>query len=292
MSTIRSKELAMRSISKFTQHFGSGPSDWWAYFRTKPKFYEQFPRIHASELSTSSISASFAFSNTGVPFLKWAHYFPIYDSIISGIMREPDQSRQRTIKFLEIGVDRGGSLNMWRALLGNQAKIVGIDINPECSKITGVEADIRIGSQDDEEFLRSVIKEMGGLDVVLDDGSHASRHIIKSFQTLFPLMEDRGVYIIEDVHASYWSFWRLGGGLRRKKSAIEYFKNKVDQMHQEYYRANAGLRRFREEPIIGISSIEFHDSIIVIKKTMLTHPPLLVESGNSWFNSHASARSL
>lgn len=282
----------MRLISKFIQHFGSRPSDWWAYFRTKPKFYEEFPRTHASELSSTSISASFAISNTGIPFLKWAHYFPIYDSLISGIRLESNHSIQNPVRFLEIGVDRGGSLNMWRALLGSHAKIVGIDINPECSKITGVEADIKIGSQDDVEFLHRVVKEMGGLDVVLDDGSHASRHVIKSFQTLFPLMEDQGIYIIEDVHASYWPFWRLGGGLRRKKTTIEYFKNKVDQMHQEYFRANAGLRKFKEEPITGISSIEFYDSIIVIRKAELTQAPFLVESGISQFNRHASIQSV
>ena len=43
-----------------------------------------------------------------------------------------------------------------------------------------------IGSQADAAFLESVVAEMGGLDVVLDDGSHRMEHIKASFDGAVP----------------------------------------------------------------------------------------------------------
>ena len=39
--------------------------------------------------------------------------------------------------MLEIGVHKGGSLDMWRKLLEPQAIIFGIDIDPTCAKFDG-----------------------------------------------------------------------------------------------------------------------------------------------------------
>lgn len=52
---------------------------------------------------------------------KWAHYFPIYERHFSWYVN-------KSLTFLEIGVARGGSLQMWQRYFGPLAKIVGIDI--------------------------------------------------------------------------------------------------------------------------------------------------------------------
>ena len=272
---------SMGILAKFRQLHGKTLSDWLVSIWTRPIKYEDFPKIHASQLQASWGSVTFAKENAGNPFLKWEHYFEIYDALFSNFLNLLDPKDSEKIKFLEIGVDRGGSLGFWEKILIGRADIYGIDINPKCAEIKNMNATIRIGSQDDPVFLKNVIAEMGSLNIVVDDGSHASRHIIKSFQTLFPLMETGGMYIIEDVHASYWNYWGLGGGLRRKKSAVEYFKIKIDELHQPYFRAKAGVRHFREAPIEGIKSIEFFDSIIVIRKGFAQKPPTLVESSAS-----------
>jgi hypothetical protein len=272
---------SMGILAKFRQLHGKTLSDWLVSIWTRPIKYEDFPKIHASQLQASWGSVTFAKENSGNPFLKWEHYFEIYDALFSNFLSLLDPKDSKKIKFLEIGVDRGGSLGFWEKILIGRADIYGIDINPKCAEIKNMNATIRIGSQDDPVFLKDVIAEMGSLNIVVDDGSHASRHIIKSFQTLFPLMETGGMYIIEDVHASYWNYWGLGGGLRRKKSAVEYFKIKIDELHQPYFRAKAGVRQFRETPIEGIKSIEFFDSIIVIRKGFAQKPPTLVESSAS-----------
>ena len=46
---------------------------------------------------------------------KWHHYIPLYDRYFS-------RFRGTNVRFLEIGVSEGGSLQMWRKYFGDQAK--------------------------------------------------------------------------------------------------------------------------------------------------------------------------
>ena len=92
--------------------------------------------------------------------------------------------------------DRAGgeSLRMWKAFFPNST-IYGIDIVDK----KHVEEDrIKVfqGSQDDESFLRKVIDETGGFDIIIDDGSHVNEHVIKSFNVLFPALRDSGIYVV------------------------------------------------------------------------------------------------
>ena len=42
--------------------------------------------------------------------------------------------RNKEITFVEIGIFQGGSLEIWKKYFGDKARIIGIDINPECKK--------------------------------------------------------------------------------------------------------------------------------------------------------------
>ena len=44
--------------------------------------------------------------------------------------------------------------------------------------------------------MSGVVQEIGEVDIVLDDDSHVSKHIRSTFNTVFPLMNDGGVYMI------------------------------------------------------------------------------------------------
>lgn len=46
-------------------------------------------------------------------------------------------------------------------------------------------------------------------DIIIDDGSHMVRHVIASFEALFPYLRRGGLYIIEDLHTSYWKRYGL-----------------------------------------------------------------------------------
>lgn len=71
---------------------------------------------------------------------KWIHYFDIYERHLS-------RFRNASPVMLEIGVSGGGSLEMWREYYGSGARIVGLDINPECKKHEQDSIEIFIGSQ-------------------------------------------------------------------------------------------------------------------------------------------------
>ena len=197
--------------------------------------------------------ADIFFGNTGPVVMKWLHYLPIYDRLFARFAGRP-------VKFLEIGVLGGGSIHMWREYFGPLATIYGIDVNPDCAPYGRDAGQVRIGSQDDPEFLRAVVQEMGGVDVVLDDGSHIASHQRTSFDVLFPLLPNGGLYVIEDLHTSYWPDYE--GGLKRAGTMIEYLKDMIDQMHTHYYVEGTN----RSDRMVPVSSIQFFDSIAAIEK--------------------------
>ena len=141
--------------------------------------------------------------NEGRAIDKWLHYLPIYERHLS-------QFRGKPVRMLEIGVQNGGSMNMWRKWLGPEAQLWGIDIDPACAKLNGLAGQVRIGSQADPAFLASVLDEMGGVDIVFDDGSHDQAHIHETFKVAFPRLVDGGTYLVEDLHCAYWGPWTGG----------------------------------------------------------------------------------
>lgn len=221
-------------------------------------FLEIQPFASQDRPEPDCVLAEIAYSGKCRRVHKWTHYFKIYERYL-------DKFRGTDFRMLEIGVNGAGSLDMWRRYFGSAATIVGIDINPECAELDSPETPVRIGSQADPDFLKRVVGEMGGLDVVLDDGSHRAKHQRASFYALFPLLSEGGLYIIEDAHTSYWL--RFGGGYRRRGTAIEFAKRIVDDMHSWYHR-----RRSITDAQYEIGSVTFHDSIIVIEKRHRERP--------------------
>ena len=57
------------------------------------------------------------------------------------------------------------------------------------------------GSADD---LAALCAKEGPFDVIIDDGSHLSFHQLFTFHHLFDALKDGGIYVIEDVHTSFW----------------------------------------------------------------------------------------
>ena len=184
---------------------------------------------------------------------KWHHYIPIYEKYF-------EKYRGQEVRFLEIGVSRGGSLRMWREFLGPNAVIFGIDIDQNCSKLNGIHAEVRVGSQDDSSFLSSVVLEMGGIDVVLDDGSHNMNHILASMRILFPKLNNGGTYMVEDLHTAYWR--GFGGGYHSKDNFFRIIPKLIDDIHSWYH--SYGKRSALAND--GVSSIHIHDSIVVLEK--------------------------
>lgn len=187
-------------------------------------------RLTARWTAVSDMDAIVA-AHRGRLLNKWKHYFQIYDRYFA-------QYRGQPVRILEIGVESGGSLELWRSYFGPDATIVGVDINPKCEAFTAPNTHIRLGSQGDDVFLAQVAAEFGPFDIVIEDGSHAFDHQIGSFRALFRHVNAEGFYCCEDLCTSYWEE-DFGGGLRKANTAIEYFKNLIDEQNAWFWRGES-----------------------------------------------------
>ena len=194
-------------------------------------------------------------SHNGRVVAKWKHYFPAYQRHLGRYVDQP------TV-LLEIGVDQGGSLQLWKKFLGPLARIVGIDVKPECATYEEDQISVRIGSQSDEGLLRSVLNDFGKPDIVIDDGGHMAGDQVASFRFLYPRMDERGVYAIEDLHTSYWT--QYGGGLRSEGSFIELLKQLIDELHGRYTKPEI-CTAFTNSTL----SIHIYDSLAILERGTL-----------------------
>ena len=193
---------------------------------------------------------------------KWAHYFDIYD-------KHFNKFKSKNPVILEIGVQNGGSLDMWNYYFDNNCKIYGVDIDETCKKFQRDNIVIHIGDQEDKNFWDWT----DGLefDIIIDDGGHYMNQQIRSYEILYDKVKDNGVYLCEDTHTSYWSDYR--GGLLKKDTFIEYTKNFIDLInayHVNYECSNPPISLdFRKKT----SCISYYDSIVVLDKKIDNEPP-------------------
>jgi len=246
---------------------------------------EQVKKIN-NEMDTSTqkkLNYEEIFKNhQGLISHKWVHYFYIYDKLFSEYCK-----KNKALTILEIGVDRGGSLEIWKKYFPNGSKIYGVDINLKCKEINFTEnVYFYLGSASDRNFMEKTFKDIE-FDIILDDGSHVCLDVIETFKIMFPKLKNGGLYVVEDLHASYWT--RYGGGKRKKGTSIEFFKNFVEAVNADYLRPTAFFLRLTKYLIPRlknkidniwrkyyfndidyyaktIESITFYDSICAIKK--------------------------
>lgn len=136
----------------------------------------------------------------GDPYRKPAVYLQEYERLFAPL-------RDRPIRFLEIGVHRGISMQLWREYFP-QAHVVGLDNHPAPPDFPGEPRFHFVhGGQDDPALLQRAIDSAGGqFDVVLDDASHLGALTARSFAFLFEHgLAPGGIYIIEDLCTAFTS---------------------------------------------------------------------------------------
>jgi 23S rRNA U2552 (ribose-2'-O)-methylase RlmE/FtsJ len=203
------------------------------------------------------------------PSTKWLHYFDVYEKHVS-------KYRNKNIKILEIGVEYGGSLQMWKKYFGPNCSIIGIDINKDF-KYEEDQIIVEIGNQADTEFLEKVVKQYGPFDIIIDDGGHYQDAILTSFFFLYPFLNLNGCYIIEDLHTSYFEAYQ--GGLNSKINVISKLSEFVHDVNSEFI----NIRESYNKTLDNISSICFYNSMIVIEKETLKDKYNIFSSQNKLF---------
>jgi hypothetical protein len=225
-------------------------------------------RVHINELERDEMLArasnpfeALYYGHRGRVACKWHHYLEPYD-------RHLGRFRGRPVRVLELGILQGGSLQLWKSYFGEHAIIHGIDIDPACAKFSEARVVPHIGSQADTGFLKRVVEQMGGVDVIIDDASHKGCDQIASFELLYPLLDPNGVYICEDTRSAYWS--QYDGGYRKPGTFIEYAKGLIDRLHAWYIEDEEIAR---DESFARMTlGIFFYDSLVVLEKRAKSVP--------------------
>ena len=177
--------------------------------------------------------------------------------------------RKKRLNILEIGIGGyddplagGESLRMWRTYFP-YSRIFGIDI---CDKHVHNEPRIKTfhGSQVDEKFLAEVVKEIGHIDLVIDDGSHRNEHVLHTFKFLFPRMSKDGIYVVEDTQTSYWP--DCGGSsldFNRLDTTVGFFKRLVDGLNYAEFERPSYSPTYYDRHVTGV---HFYHNLVFVQK--------------------------
>jgi len=96
--------------------------------------------------------------------MKMDHYLDIYAKLLR-------DWQGRDVRFLKIGVFKGGSIRMWRDFFGKESSLTFLDIDPACKAHQIDGTTVEIGDQTDRAFLARIAKEYGPFDIIIDDGA-------------------------------------------------------------------------------------------------------------------------
>ena len=219
---------------------------------------------------------------TGKVSSKWSSYFPIYEKWFSTY-------REKSITLLEIGVQNGGSLDLWSKYFKNGEKFVGCDINPKVAALNYEDSRIKIvvgAATEAAAFQQINSHALDGYDLIIDDGSHQSLDTISNFVSYFPTLKPGGIFVIEDMHCAYWP--EYGGGYFNHRSAASFFKAISDliniehcrndfnpqQLFQTFFESSNIPEMFTNGSIAGITT---YNSIYIIEKSNTILKPLCGE---------------
>jgi SAM-dependent methyltransferase len=158
---------------------------------------------------------------------KSQDYLDNYDRFL-----RPLQARE--VKLLELGVNQGGSLLMWRDYFP-KGVVAGLDFRPlQLADETG-RVRLYQGRQEDLGLLTRIAGEVApeGFDVIIDDCSHIAEHARASFWHLFEdYLKPGGLYSIEDWGTGYWARWpdgRAFDGTNHFAGMVGFIKELVDE---------------------------------------------------------------
>jgi SAM-dependent methyltransferase len=208
---------------------------------------------------------------------KWDSYLAIYDRAFAAY-------RDREVSLLEIGIQNGGSLEVHARYFAHHKLIIGCDIDPRCGALSFLSNDkikVVVGDANAAETRAKIASLSADIDIIIDDGSHKSNDIIRSFLYFFPKLKPGGIFVIEDLHASYWQTY--DGGLFHPSSAMSLLKDLVDLPNLEHWglamtpQEYLATRHPQYAPVIsacdlsGIHSVQFFNSVCIIEKH-LTDP--------------------
>ncbi|MGB4595469.1 MAG: class I SAM-dependent methyltransferase [Anaerolineaceae bacterium] len=202
---------------------------------------------------------------------KWFFYLNEWDRLFKSYKDTP-------IDLLEIGIQNGGSLEIWAKYFTKANHIIGCDIDEHCGNLTFIDKRIHFvfGDALKDETQKKVLENSLTYDIIIDDGSHDSIDVIKAFSRYFPVLKEGGLYIIEDFHTSFWD--QFHGGIYSRIGASAFVKRLTDILNFEHWKKPMTRKNyladfesaygieFSDVELARMHSIELLNSMVVITK--------------------------
>lgn len=211
---------------------------------------------------------------------KLLHYLDIYEKHFS-------RFKKRCPTILEVGINNGGSLELWGRYFDWDCKIYGVDLNEECEKINLPKTKILIGNQSDASFWEDVKIKTPKIDIFIDDGSHMMEHQIVTYESIFDHISDDGIYLCEDTCTSYYNSY--GGGYKKDGTFIEYTKELVDYINAWHWgfsdNPNVHFTEYWVQDYLDsehlfftkkVNSIHYYDSVFILEFKKNNNPPSIL----------------
>ncbi len=147
------------------------------------------------------------------------NYLTFYESFMAPLRDAP-------ITVLEIGVYQGASLKTWREYF-TKARIIGVDIQPNCKMYETDRIRIELADQSNLEHLARLAATHGPFDLIVEDGSHKWEHQTTTLRALFPFLRNGGHYIVEDLQTNYGALQAKYRGVA-SESCVDFLKRWMD----------------------------------------------------------------
>lgn len=184
-----------------------------------------------------------------------------------------DSITEKEGAMIEIGIDKKESLNVWLDIFPN-FYIYGADIKLEDKGERHTIFKLDQSKEADLDLLVANCRK-DPVWLIIDDGSHIPEHQLLTFNKLFPLLMNGGIYIIEDVEVSYWRCGSLYGyethyGYNHPKSIVRLFRKIaecVNRMCIDNFENHGHIQH-----LDMIASITFAKNCIIIRKQDAVQP--------------------
>lgn len=191
-----------------------------------------------------------------------AHYADAY-------LEQLEAGREQVRRVLEIGVHAGNSLKLWGEFFPH-AEIHGVDNDPRCRQYEADGVHVHIGQQEDRPFLNNTLIPLGPFDIIIDDGGHRMDQQQISLLELWPVVAPGGVYVIEDLHTSY--FPDYGTNSRVDQTTVEFLKGQIDGLNRGPTDLLAKGKSGRKtstptgQELADLQSIQFYGCLCFLRK--------------------------
>lgn len=165
---------------------------------------------------------------------KIGYIHEFYNNLFSDIKND-------YLEILEIGIHNGDSIRLWDDFFCN-SKITCLDIN-ESEKAKELQYREKVTCLYEDAYSIQTVKKLSNkkFNIIIDDGPHTLKSFEFFIDFYFPLLENNGILIIEDIIDTNWSQVLLDrlpndvdkkiihmAGLQKNKKLINKWKNGLD----------------------------------------------------------------